>query len=200
MKRIITSLFVCFSLVGVGQIEFNGSEIGVEIFAARAGTNGGTIGFGVKYAAILNENFAVGPSFRYHRTWNYTFNGVATSIPSSASIYGGGLFGHARYKDVLFGGVEFELLRTPYNYTQPTAEFKPWIATLFLGGGFSKTYGKVRLNLGVFYDLINADNSPFRPNYIIQIKDQNGMTIRRLPIIYRVNFFFPIGAKQKEDK
>jgi len=196
MKNFFQLIFVLCLFSSHAQTEFDGSEIGVEIFAARAGSNGGTMGAGFKYAAILNKNFAVGPSFRYHRTWNYLYNGLATDIPSSASIYGGGFFAHARYKDALFGGVEFELLKTPFNFSQTGGEFKPWIATLFIGGGFSKLYNKVRINLGVFYDVVNAENSPFRPNYAIRIKNAEGGTQRILPIIYRINFFFPIGTKK----
>ena len=86
MKNFFQLIFVLCLFSVHAQTEFDGSEIGVEIFAARAGSNGGTMGAGFKYAAILNENFAVGPSFRYHRTWNYLYNGLATDIPSSASI------------------------------------------------------------------------------------------------------------------
>jgi hypothetical protein len=122
---------------------------------------------------------------------------LAGDIPSSASINGGGFFAHARYKDALFGGVEFELLKTPFNFSQTGGEFKPWIATLFIGGGFSKLYNKVRINLGVFYDVIDAENSPFRPNYSIRIKNSEGQTQRILPVIYRINFFFPIGLNKE---
>ena len=198
MKNFFQLIFVLSLFSSHAQTEFDGSEIGVEIFAARAGSNGGTMGAGFKYAAILNKNFAVGPSFRYHRTWNYLYNGLATDIPSSASIYGGGFFAHARYKDALFGGLEFELLKTPFNFSQTGGEFKPWIATLFIGGGFSKLYNKVRINLGIFYEVVNAENSPFRPNYAIRIKNAEGGTQRILPIIYRINFFFPIGTKKEK--
>ena len=197
MKNFFQLIFVLCLFSTHAQTEFDGSEIGIEIFAARAGTNGGTMGAGLKYAAILNENFAVGPSFRFHRTWSFFDQNLVAGSPSSASIYGGGFFAHARYKDALFGGIEFELIKTPFNFSQTVEEFKPWIATLFIGGGFSKLYNKVRINLGIFYDVVNAENSPFRPNYAIRIKDSEGGTQRILPIIYRVNFFFPIGFNKE---
>ena len=191
---------ICISLFASGQVQFNGSEIGVEVFAAKAGTNGGTIGFGLKYAAILNKNFAFGPSFRYNRTWNFSNENYDGPV-SSGNLYGGGFYAHARYQDAIFGGVEFELIKTPFDFSQPSGEFKPWVATLFIGGGFSKLYNKVRINLGIFYDVINAENSPFRPNYAVRIKNTDGGTQRILPIIYRINFFFPIGNnKDKKDK
>jgi len=68
MRYFFQLIFVLCTFTYVAQTEYDGSEIGVEVFAARAGSNGGTMGFGLKYAAILNKNFAVGPSFRYHRT------------------------------------------------------------------------------------------------------------------------------------
>ena len=197
MKNFFQLIFVLCLFSAHTQTEFDGSEIGVEIFAARAGSNGGTMGGGFKYAAILNKNFAVGPSFRYHRTWSFFDQNLVAGSPSSASIFGGGLFAHARYKDALFGGIEFELIKTPFNFSQTVEEFKPWIATLFLGGGFSKLYNKVRINLGIFYDVVNAENSPFRPNYAIRIKNSEGGTQRILPIIYRVNFFFPLGLNKE---
>lgn len=179
-----------------GQTEFNGSEIGVELHAG-ASNLGGSISIGLKYAAILNENFAVGPSIRLQRMW---YNNLGLS--GSVNLWGGGFWAHARYKNVLFGGAEFELLRSPYNFLNPTLENKNWAATLFIGGGFSKEYKKkIRINLGIFYDVINADNSPFWSSYTVKIKDsQTGEIQRILPIIYRINFFFPIGLKNKKKK
>ena len=201
MKNIFLIVFICFLALEVNaQTEYDGSELGTEIFAARAGSNGGTMGFGIKYAAILNKNFAVGPSIRYHYTWSFIDPNLTSGSRTSGSLYGGGVFAHARYKDALFGGVEFEVLKTPFNFGGPQQEFKPWVATLFIGGGFSKLYNKVRINLGIFYDVINANNSPFRPNYAIKINDPEGNVQRILPIIYRINFFFPLGNKSKEDK
>jgi len=60
-------LFLCitsvFSLSLHSQVSYDGSEIGLEIVAG--GSNlGGSVGGDLKYAAVLNENFAVGPSFR----------------------------------------------------------------------------------------------------------------------------------------
>ena len=179
-----------------GQTEFNGSEIGVELHAGASNLSG-TFSVGLKYAAILNENFALGPSFRLNRIWNNNL-GVSTS----STNWGGGIWAHARYKNALFGGVEFELVRNPYNPIGWVLADSKWAPTLFIGGGFSKEYNeKIRINLGIFYDLINADNSPFRSSYTIKIKDsQTGSVQKILPIIYRINFFFPIRIKQKEDK
>ena len=71
---------------------------------------GGTFSLGLKYAAILNENFAVGPSFRL--TQDFGINNSQVS-QLSANIWGGGIWAHARYKNALFGGVEFELIKIP---------------------------------------------------------------------------------------
>jgi hypothetical protein len=196
MKKIVLTLFICISLLAESQTEFNGSEIGVELHGG-ASNLGGTFSLGLKYAAIINENFAVGPSFRLQRLWNNNL-GVSTS----ANLWGGGIWAHARYKNALFGGVEFELIKSPYNPIGWVPAERKWAPTLFIGGGFSKEYNeKIRINLGIFYDVINAENSPFRSSYNIKIKDsQTGQVQKILPIIYRINFFFPIRIKQKEDK
>ena len=103
---------------------------------------------------------------------------------------------------MVFGGLEFEMVRNPYNQINWQLGTRRWAPTLFLGGGFSKEYnGKIRINLGIFYDVINAENSPFRASYTVKIKDsQTGQVQKILPIIYRINFFFPIRIKQKEVK
>ena len=194
MKQFFQLSFFLILMPCSAQTEFNGSEIGIEIHAASVSNFGGTFSIGGKYAAILNENFAVGPSFRLQRTWNNNL-GVKTNI----NIYGAGLYAHARYKNALFAGAEFELLRSPYNFIPFSEGSKKWAPTLFLGGGFSKEYNeKVRINLGIFYDVINAENSPFRSSYSIRIKNSEGQIQRILPIIYRINFFFPIGTKKEK--
>jgi len=172
------------------QVAFDGSEIGLEIVAG--GSNlGGSVGGDLKYAAVLNENFAVGPSFRLQRTWS---NNLGQKF--GFSVYGAGVFAHYRLKNVVFGGLEFEVLHCPVNYVNVNSS-KSWLSTLFIGGGFSRDFNhKIRINAGVFYDVINAENSPFRRSYNFVIKDVNGQIVDRLPIIYRISFFFPLGWKE----
>lgn len=197
MKNIFLIVFICFLVINVNsQTEYDGSEVGIELHGG-ASNLGGTFSLGLKYAAILNENYAVGPSFRLQRLWNNNL-GVSTS----ANLWGGGIWAHIRYKNVLFGGIEFEMIKSPYNPIGWVPAERTWSPTLFIGGGFSKEYNeKIRINLGIFYDVINAENSPFRSSYTIKIKDsQTGQVQKILPIIYRINFFIPIRFKQKEDK
>ena len=172
------------------QVAFDGSEIGLEIFAG--GSNlGGSVGGDLKYAAVLNENFAVGPSFRLQRTWS---NNLGQKF--GFSVYGGGIFAHYRLKNVVFGGLEFEVLHCPVNYVNVNSS-KSWLSTLFIGGGFSRDFNhKIRINAGVFYDVINADNSPFRSSYNFNIKNEAGQIVKILPMIYRISFFFPLGWKE----
>ena len=61
---------------------------------------------------------------------------------------------------------------------------------------FIKLGEKVRLNAALFYDVINAENSPFRTSYFFKVKNQAGQIVRTLPIIYRVTFFIPIGSSK----
>ena len=170
------------------QVTFDDSEIGLEIVAG--GSNlGGSVGGDLKYAAVLNENFAVGPSFRLQRTWS---NNLGQKF--GFSVYGGGVFAHYRLKNVVFAGMEFEVLHCPVNYVNVNSS-KSWLSTLFIGGGFSRDFNhKIRINAGVFYDVINAKNSPFRSSYNFNIKDVNGQIVKILPMIYRISFFFPLGG------
>ncbi|NDB34390.1 MAG: hypothetical protein EB023_03385 [Flavobacteriia bacterium] len=192
--KIKTFLFYFLPFLVVGQTSFNGSEIGVELFAG-ASNLGGAIGGDLKYAAIINENWAVGPSFRYQRTWS---NNQGQKM--GFSVYGGGVYAHYRIQNSLFLGGEFEMLRSPFNFILFNYSPKIWAPTLFLGGGFSRDFnGKIRVNGGIFYDVINADNSPFRSSYSIKIKDDMGQVVRILPIIYRITFFFPLGGTKTKE-
>ena len=191
MKRIIL-LLISLPLLSYSQVAFNGSELGVELFAG-ASNIGGSVGGDLKYAAILNENWAVGPSFRLQRTWS---NNLGQKM--GFSIYGGGVYAHYRIKNTLFVGGEYELLKSPYNFIFFNYSSKQWASTLFLGGGFSRDFNhKIRVNGGIFYDVINAENSPFRSSYSVRIKNEMGQVVRILPMIYRITFFFPLGGSKE---
>ena len=97
MKRFIL-LLISFPLLSYAQVAFNGSELGVELYAG-ASNLGGSVGGDLKYAAILNENWAVGPSFRLQRTWS---NNLGQKM--GFSVYGGGVYAHYRIKNTLFVG------------------------------------------------------------------------------------------------
>jgi hypothetical protein len=86
------------------------------------------------------------------------------NVNSQFNMYGGGAFAHLRYQDKIFAGVEFQMLHSPFN-----------------------------LNLALFYDVINADNSPFRSSYNFKIKNEFGQVVRILPIIYRITLFIPLS-------
>ena len=191
MKRFLL-LLLSLPLLSYSQVAYNGSELGVELFAG-ASTLGGSVGGDLKYAAILNENWAVGPSFRLQRTWS---NNLGQKM--GFSIYGGGVYAHYRIKNTLFVGGEYELLKSPYNFIFFNYSSKQWASTLFLGGGFSRDFNhKIRVNGGIFYDIINAENSPFRSSYSVRIKNEMGQVVRILPMIYRITFFFPLGGSKE---
>ncbi len=191
MKKLILS-FLLLPAFMHSQTTYHGSEIGLEIFAG-ASNLGGSVGGDLKYAAILNENWAVGPSFRYQRTWS---NNLGQKM--GFSVYGGGVYAHYRIKNTLFLGGEFEMLKSPYNFILFNYSNKQWAPTLFLGGGFSRDFNhKIRVNGGIFYDVINAENSPFRSSYSIRLKDELGQVVRILPMIYRITFFFPLGGPKE---
>lgn len=194
MKHLIAIILLALGLNASAQTTYDGQEIGAEVYAGFS-TLGGAFGFELKHASILNKNFAVGPSIRIQRTWSNNL-GQKTNI----NIWGPGVFAHARYRDMVFAGAEFQILRSPYNFVNYTANPKKWAPTLFLGGGFCFKLSKsVRLNAAIFYDVINASNSPFRSSYSFKSKNQAGQVVRIFPIIYRVTFFFPIGQKKDEN-
>ena len=186
MKKIILFTFIIISSNSFSQ-KVEGTELGIDGFFG-ASNLGGSFGLGPKFGFRFNENFIAGPSFRFQRTWSKGFgNNFAYNI------FGGGVFAHARYKNILFGGVEFEMLKSPKNYTSLSAP-KSWVPTLFICGGFSKEFNEsIRLNVGMYYDVINSVNSPFRQAYFLTSKDANGQIVKYIPLIYRISFFFRLG-------
>jgi len=169
-------------------------EIGVDGYFS-AGTNGGNLGAGLKLGIRANSDSQVigGPSFRIFRTWS---NGYLTTAPSSFNVLGVGAWCHVRFQNVLYLGGEFEVLKVPpgYFYTTPGAS-QVWIPTLFLGGGYSKSFGeKFRVNLGIFYDVINNLNNPYRAAYLTKKKvGPNGQLGALIPILYRIELFINLN-------
>lgn len=170
-----------------------GTELGIDITAS--GSNfGGDVGLGLKYGVNLGQYFIVGPSARYEYIWWKNYVGGSALSSGGSHIFGGGLFAHARFYNAIFLGVEFEMLKSPYssngfiNQTQGS-----WAPTLFVGGGYSQEFNeKIRVHLGIMYDVIDANNSPFKRSYVFQKKDAYGNPAGFLPIIYRLAFFFPL--------
>lgn len=194
MKRTILCLLVSVTSWLNAQKNIEGIEIGFDGFFS-ASTVGGSYGIGPKLGFRMNENLILGPSFRFQRSWSNNVNGNF-----GYNIYGGGGFLHGRYGNVLFGGFEFEMLKSPINYTviNPT---RNWVPTLFICGGFSKEFNEIaRLNVGLYYDVINHVNSPFRQAYFMKVTNQAGQVVKYVPLIYRISFYFPISRKDKDSK
>ena len=192
MKKFLF-VFLIFTIQDItAQIDVTSQELGIEGYFG-ASNQGGSFGIGPKFGFILNENIAIGPSFRIQRNWS---NLLGNSF--SQTVYGGGAFAHIRYKSkgksTVFGAVEFEYLRSPFadiNFQNETA--KKWAPTLFLGGGFLVRVNKVvGINAGILYDVINADNSPFRSSYFLKQKNQAGVVTKIYPLIYRLTFLFKL--------
>jgi hypothetical protein len=174
------------------QKEYYKYEIGSELYAGFSNL-GGAFGGEIKFAYLVNKSLAVGPSFRLQRTWTNNFG-----INQSFMIYGGGAFAHYRFQEKLFLGTEIQLLKSPFNFVSYQQNLKTWAPIILLGGGVHlKLHERIRLSGGIFYDLANAENSPFRSSYNFRIKNEFGQIVRILPIIYRVTFFFPLGEKVK---
>lgn len=191
MKKILLSL-LCFVFGQFhAQLTYMGSEIGLEPYIGFSNV-GGAVGGELKYAARLSENLLVGPSFRLQRTWANNL-GLQTQM----TTWGAGAFAHLRYQEVVFGGIEFQYLKSPFSFVNPNDNVRPWSPNLMVGGGFYlKLSDKIRLNAALFYDVINAPNSPFRSSYSFKIKNEYGQVVRILPIIYRLTFFIPIDQQK----
>ncbi|MDX1653412.1 MAG: hypothetical protein R3277_13020 [Brumimicrobium sp.] len=195
MNHIRIALCFCIFFSLAGRSQNYDYEIGVEVQAASFSNLGGTVGGSVKFAIVEEETVAFGPSLRYQYLWN---KNTVTGVQGNASTFGAGGFLHYRFMDWFFLGTDIEVLQNPFNYVQPD---KKWTLTAFLGGGISRDVDFVRLNLGLFYDVVDGlkdplttNPSPLRRNYFIQRQSpsQPGQGAY-LPIIYRITFFFPLG-------
>ena len=203
MKKLFFLFLIISTQDLLAQTEITSQELGIEGYFG-ASNQGGSFGIGPKFGFILNENIAVGPSFRIQRNWaNLVYPGSTTQ--TSQNVYGGGAFAHIRYKSkgksTVYGAVEFEYLRSPYNYakistgqtTNLELTSKKWAPTLFIGGGFLiRVNNVIGINAGILYDVINADNSPFRSSYFFKQKNQAGMVTKIYPLIYRLTFLFKL--------
>lgn len=191
MNKFIFIFAFFASVPAPAQLRYMGSELGLEPYVGFSNM-GGAVGGELKYAARLSENLLVGPSLRVQRTWANNLG-----VQSQMTTWGGGVFAHYRYQDLIFGGIEFQYLKSPFSFVNPLEVVRPWSPTLMVGGGFYlKLTEKVRLNAALFYDVINAPNSPFRSSYTFQIKNEFGQVVRILPIIYRLTFFIPLDQQE----
>lgn len=195
MKKLLIYIFTSLTLAISAQTKtIEGVELGLDGFIG-ASTLGGSFGIGPKIGLRFNENLILGPSFRVQRSWS---NNIGQKF--GYTIFGGGMFLHGRYKNVLFGGFEFEMLKSPISYTVVNSS-KNWIPSLFICGGFSKEFNQiVRLNVGLYYDVVNHVNSPFRQAYFVKVTNQVGQVVKYVPMIYRISFYFPIGRKDNDSK
>jgi len=198
MKKFVFCFFVLLSSLSYGQ-NITGTELGFDGFFG-ASNLGSSFGVGPKFGMLFGENLVVGPSFRLQQT-NTNFLGVNTTL----RIYGGGIFAHGRFvstgKTHLYGGAEFEMLRSPFNFiTFQELTTNRWAPTLFVTAGAKIDIAKsVALTAGIYYDVINANNSPFRSAYAIKIKNEQGQVVQILPIIYRLSIIFTLSRSEQTD-
>jgi hypothetical protein len=198
MKKFVFCFFVLLSSLSFGQ-NITGTELGFDGFFG-ASNLGSSFGIGPKFGMLFGENLVVGPSFRLQQT-NTNFLGVNTTL----RIYGGGIFAHGRFvstgKTHLYGGAEFEMLRSPFNFiTFQELTTNRWAPTLFVTAGAKIDIAKsVALTAGIYYDVINANNSPFRSAYAIKIKNEQGQVVQILPIIYRLSIIFTLSRSEQTD-
>lgn len=196
MKKFLIFSFLLLTFHLKAQ-SITGTEFGFDGFFG-ASSLGSSYGIGPKFGMLLGDNFVIGPSYRLQQTTS-NYLGVNTT----RRIYGGGFFVHGRYlsngKTHLYGGAEFEYLRSPFDYiTFQELTNRRWAPTLFLTGGIKLNLAqRVSLTAGVYYDLINAKNSPFRSAYAIKIKNEQGQIVQILPIIYRLSIIFTLTKSEQ---
>ncbi len=205
MKNIFFSFNLLFiSFIGIAQ-SYNHSEIGIEIQAASFSTHGGTVGGAVKYAYVLGDDFAFGPSVRMQYIWS---KNTYTGFKGNRFVWGGGAFAHYRFLEWFFIGAEAEYLKNPYYFYTTSYEEKPWKMTAFVGGGISKAWGRFRLNAAIYYDLVDGlrpintpSQSPLRGDYFLKISNpQNPNYGKMIPLIYRLAFFINLSDPNKSSK
>ncbi|MEJ6492680.1 MAG: hypothetical protein QNL60_09505 [Flavobacteriales bacterium] len=194
-KMVFLSLFIISSFsYSQTYAEMLKSEIGIDGYFS-IGNQGGNFSAGLKWGLLQKKEdskIIIGPSVRWIRVWtkNLAFGNQATSY----NIVGVGGFIHARVFEALYAGIEIEGLKSPISYTNITPQ-KTWIPTVFIGGGYSKSFDEnFRLNIGIFYDIVNNLNSPYRPSYVAKKTGPNGEPGALIPVLYRVQLFIPLGA------
>lgn len=180
-------LFIFCCLIGFNsytQTDELQTELGLDGFLSFS-SFGGSGGIGARYGFIVKEDLIVGPMVRYQRYWS---NNLGTNQTYGFNAYGVGGFIHKRIGNILFLGAELEFMRSPIS-TYGTINGSGQVTTAcFAGGGYSQEFSSgIRINAGLFYDLVNNPNSPFRNGYFM--KRTNGSYI---PAIYRICFFFPL--------
>ena len=198
MNKFICICIFLFSFIRQieAQYELTATELSFDGFFS-ASTLGNSFGIGPKIGLEFNKNTYIGPSVRIQRASSNNLGNTFTQ-----TVYGGGVFGQYRLltegKTTFFGGAEFEYLLSPYNYlTYEVLTTGRWAPTFFICGGFNLKLSRYfSLNAGVYYDLINAKNSPFRAGYAFKIKNEQGQVVRILPMIYRVSINIPFYVKK----
>ena len=190
MRTFFITLLATLMLGSSSAQQIEGTEIGFDGYFG-ASTNGGSFSLGAKYGFKFQERFIAGPSLRFSRNWS---NNPTAGLSNSYNVYGGGVFGHVRFAEVLFAGAEFEMMRTPFATQFTTNNGPTWSPSLFVGGGYSQEFNeKFRLNVGIMYDVINHENSPFRQGYFLRKNLADGTQGQFIPLIYRITFFFVLS-------
>ncbi|MFN5149831.1 MAG: hypothetical protein ACK457_06725 [Flavobacteriia bacterium] len=183
MKIFLFALFLLSANFSNAQ-QIEGTEIGIDGFFG-ASNAGGSFGAGLRYGWKFGEYLIAGPIIRYQRYWT---NNLQTSQKFGYNSYGAGIFGHARFANALFLGTEIEFMRSPLTNFGAVSSNGVLAPAVFIGGGFSREFNEsIRINAGIFYDIVNHQSSPFRSGYFM--RRANGSFI---PAIYRIAFFFPL--------
>ena len=175
-------IFSSFSFAQKGSM-----EIGADI-NFWASSNGGSFNIAPRFGYEVADNFVVGPSFRFINYWSNMYG-----VKGKTNITGLGVYGHYRFLEWLYAGIDVEMYFTPYNYKIGATKYRSIAPAVILSAGLSRKIGDhFRINAGLNFDVINSINSPMQTSYIV--RTAKGV---RIPMFYRITFLYVFGTKSK---
>lgn len=166
MKSIYLIVFALFMAMGsIAQSklekELNGEENSTDFDKSK-----------MYYGGYLNLSFGTYTVVGIQPLIGYKFTpqlsaGVQLSYEyssygnTSASNYGGSLFGRYRVLPQLYTHAEFSAINYQLIYSLGETD-RVWVPFLYLGGGYSQPISKnVWLNTQVLFDVLQDENSPY---------------------------------------
>jgi len=190
MKKWIFIILMSFSGLAYSQ-DAGTMEAGIDA-NFWSSTLGGTLNVSPRFGYALNDDFVVGPSVRFIHYW-----GNYWGIKSHMNIFGLGLYGHYRFANWLYAGLDVETYFVPFNMKiDPKNKYKAVAPAILLSFGVSRQITSYfRLNIGIHYDVLNDVNSPLRTSYTM--RNAKGVWI---PIFYRLSFIFNLNNKSVKAK
>src|SRR5690554_3012912 len=93
-------------------------EVGADI-NFWASSNGGSFNIAPRFGYEVADNFVIGPSFRFINHWSNMYG-----IKGKVNITGVGAYGHYRFLEWLYAGLDVEMYFAPYNYKVGATKYR----------------------------------------------------------------------------